>query len=152
MPLADYVLKGSIKRAVALFKSVTADTGVFNTSVTTPSIVSTGVNARSVATGITASTTQTLAGGTALTKALNVVSTAANSGDAVTLPAMTAGQAVVVFNDGANPIKVFPNSASVAIDGGSAGASVTLTNALRCEYICTATNVIKSAKLGAVSS
>lgn len=152
MALADYVLKGSIKRAVALFKSLTADTGVFNTSVTAPSMISTGVNARSVAVGITASTTQTRAGGTALTKAVNVVSTSANSGDAVTLPAMTAGQAVIVLNKGANPIKVFPNGASDQIDGGTAGASVTLTNARRCEFFCTAANVIESAQLGAVSS
>jgi hypothetical protein len=152
MSLPDYVLKGTIKRAVALFKSLTADTGVFNTSITTPKVISSGINARSVATGITASTTQTRVGGTALTKAVNVVSTAANSGDAVTLPALTAGQSVAIYNDGANPIKVFPNGASDQIDAVSAGASVTLTNALRCEFTCTATNVIKSAKLGATST
>lgn len=141
MSLPDYVLKGAIKRAL----------GLFNT-VTTAKLISTGINRRSVATGITASTTQTRAGGTALTKQVNVVSTAANSGDAVTLAALSAGDSQIVFNAGANPIKVFPNGASDTIDGGSAGAAVTLTNASRCEFICTAANVIISAKLGAVSS
>lgn len=152
MALADYVLKGSIKRAVALFKSLTADTGVFNTSITTPKVISSGINARSVETGITASATQTQAGGYALTKAVSVVATSAASGNAVTLPALTAGQSVLVFNNGANPIKVFPNGASDTIDGGSAAASVTLTNANRCEFVCVAANTIISAKLGAVSS
>lgn len=152
MSLAPYVLKGAIKRAIGLFKTLTTDTLVINTSLTTPSVTSSGINATSVATGITASTTQTRAGGTALTKAINVVATSANSGDAVTLPALTAGQRVVIFNNGANPIKVFPNGASDQIDGGTAGASVTLTNALRCEFVCVAANVLLSAKLGAVSS
>ncbi len=152
MALPAYVLKGAIKRAIGLFKSLTADTGVFNTSITTPLVISSGINARSVQTGITASTTQTRVGGYALTKALNVVATAANSGDAVTLPAMTAGQSVTIFNNGANPIKVFPNGSGDTIDGGSAGASVTLTNANRCAFECVAAGVILSAKLGAVSS
>lgn len=111
-----------------------------------------GLVANGVTTGITASTTQTRAGGTALTKTINRVTTSANSGDAVTLPAMTAGQSVFVFNDGANPIKVFPNGASDAIDGGSGGASVTLTNAKRAIFICTATNVIISAQLGVTAA
>ena len=76
----------------------------------------------------------------------------ANSGDAVTLPALTAGQSVEVFNDGANPMKVFPNGASDTIDGGSGGASVTLTNAKRAKFICVAANTIISAQLGAVSA
>jgi hypothetical protein len=106
----------------------------------------------SVATGLTASTTQTLAGGLALSKAVNNVSTVANVSDAVTLPALLPGQSAVVLNSGANPMKVFPNAASVQIDGGTAGAAVTLTNAKRCAYYCLATNVIVSAQLGAASA
>lgn len=128
MSLPDYVLKGAIKRAVGLFATVTT----------------TGINTESVANALTASTTQTRVGGLALTKAVNRVSTAANAGDAVTLAALSPGQSQVVINDGANPIKVFPNGASDQIDGGTAAASVTLTNAKRCRFTCLATNVIVS--------
>jgi hypothetical protein len=109
-------------------------------------------DAQSVTTGITASTTQTLAGATALTTKLNFVATAANSGDAVSLPALVPGQSVTVFNDGANPIKVFPAAANVAIDGGSAGAAVTLTNAKRATFFCKSATAITSAQLGVVSA
>lgn len=152
MSLADYVLKGAIKRATAIFTTLTAATASVTTSLTTPKVISTGIDRKSVETGITASTTQTRAGGYALTKAISVVGTAANSGDAVTLPALAAGESVEVFNDGANPIKVFPNAGTDVIDAVSAGGSVTLTNALRCKFFCTAAGVIKSAKLGATST
>ncbi|MDB5448312.1 MAG: hypothetical protein JWQ97_3629 [Phenylobacterium sp.] len=128
MSLPDYVLKGKLRRALGIFVSITT----------------LGVNAESVANALTASTTQTRVGGLALTKAINRVSTAVTSGDAVTLAALTPGQSQVVINDGASPIKVFPNGASDQIDGGTAGASVTLTNAKRCRFTCLATNVIVS--------
>lgn len=141
MSLPAYVLKGAIKRAQALFTTMTA-----------LNVVSTGVITRSVAAGLTASTTHTIAGGTPLTGEINVVGTAANSGDAVTLPALAIGQSVEVYNAGANPIGVYPNASGVAIDGGSAGAAVTLTNARRCRFTCTATNTIISAQLGVASA
>ncbi len=106
----------------------------------------------SVADALTASLVQTRAGGTALTKQINRVATAAVSGDAVTLPALTAGQYVDVYNDAANPISVFPNGASDTIDGGSGGAAVALANAKRCRFTCVAANTIISAQLGAVSA
>lgn len=108
--------------------------------------------AQTVTSGITASATQTLAGATALTSKINVVSTSAASGNAVSLPALSPGQSVTVFNDGANPISVFPAAGTIAIDGGTAGAAVTLTNAKRCVYYCVSATVIKSAQLGAVSA
>lgn len=117
-------------------------------AITATSIATTGLNTEGVENAITASTTQTRVGGTALTEALNRVTTVANAGDAVTLPALAAGQSVVVFNDGANPASVFPNGASDAIDGGSAGAAVTLTNAKRAVFVCVAANTIVSAQLG----
>ena len=105
-----------------------------------------------VANGLTASVTQTRAGGLALTKTVNRVTTVANASDAVTLPALAAGQSCVVYNDGAHPMSVFPNGASDAIDGGSGGAAVTLTNGKRARFTCMAANVIESAQLGAVSA
>lgn len=113
---------------------------------------STGIDTDSVANALTASATQTRAGGTALTKAINRVTTVATSGNAVTLPSLAAGQSCIVINDGANPMSVFPNGASGTIDGGSAGAAVTLTNTKRARFICVATNTIISAQLGAVSA
>lgn len=105
-----------------------------------------------VATGITASATQTLAGATKLVARVNVVATSATSGDAVALPAMQPGQSVTVFNDGANPISVFPAAGTIAIDGSSAGAAVTLTNAKRATFYCLSATVIKSAQLGVASA
>jgi hypothetical protein len=130
MSLAPYVLKGATKRALGIFNFVVHGT----------------------TSGITASTTHTIAGGTPLTSEVNVISTCANAGDAVTLPALTVGQTVDIFNNGAAAAAVYPATSSYTIDGGSAGASVTLTNAKRCRYLCVAANTIISAQLGVVSA
>lgn len=87
-----------------------------------------------VNTPIVASTTQTRAGATQMTGTYNNITTVANASDAVGLPPIVSiGQQVWVTNAGANAAKVFPDSgtpgATTTIDGGSAGASVTLTNA-----------------------
>lgn len=80
-----------------------------------------------VKTGLTASVTQTQVGGLALTGYINVVSTVATTGDAVTLPVgATGGQTtVIVINNGANTMQIFPPTGA-AIDGGTVNASVTL--------------------------
>lgn len=90
--------------------------------------------AGNVQTGLTASTTQTRAGALQMTGSYNNVTTVANSGDAVGLPDISyIGQQVMVTNAGANPMGVFPtsaaNGANTSIDGGTAGAKVTVTNA-----------------------
>jgi hypothetical protein len=121
-------------------------------AATITALVTSGINKESVTNTITASITQTRAGGTALTTKYNNVTVVANAADAVTLPALTAGQGVVVFNNGAHSASVFPNGASDTIDGGSGGASVALANTKRCLYFCVATNTILSAQLGAVSA
>ncbi len=136
MSLPAYVLKGSIRRALGLFNSITTS----------------GIDTVSVANGLTASTTQTRVGGLALTKRVNRVTTVANASDAVTLPALLPGQSVDVYNAGSHAMSVFPNGSADAIDGGTAGAAVTLTNALRCRYTCVAANTIVSAQLGAASA
>lgn len=104
-----------------------------------------------VETGITASTTQTQGGGTPLTEQVNIVSTVANASDAVTLASLGVGEHQDVYNAGANAAKVFPAS-GYTIDGGSANASVTLTNAKRCRYTCVAADTIVSAQLGVPSA
>jgi hypothetical protein len=58
--------------------------------------------------GLTAGTTQTQAGGLALTAAWNEVSTVANAKDTVVLPTAVAGKSVTVINNGANLMQIFP--------------------------------------------
>lgn len=65
---------------------------------------------RTVTAGITASTTQTQAGGVALTAEVNEVSVCANANDAVTLPSAIAGLPCLVINNGAQTVQVFPAS------------------------------------------
>lgn len=68
-----------------------------------------------------------LADATLLTGQVNNVSTAAAS-TGVRLNSNTPlGITVVVRNGGANDLKLYPASASEAINGGSAGAAITLT-------------------------
>jgi hypothetical protein len=54
----------------------------------------------------------------ALTKAINEVATVANSGDCVTLISAVEGYTQKVFNNGANPLTIFPAS------GDNCGAGV----------------------------
>lgn len=109
----------------------------------------TGVPAEDVANALTAAGT-TRADALALTKKINNVTTAAAS-TGVNLPAMSVGQTIIVFNGGANAIKVYA-AGSQTIDGTAGSTGVTLTNAKRCAYTCVAANTIISAQLGAVSA
>jgi hypothetical protein len=106
----------------------------------------------SVATGLTAAGT-TQANALALTKDINVISTAAASTGVVLPSAATVGIGgyVVIFHDGANAIKVY-GAGSDTIDGVAGATGVTLTNAKRCEYFVTAAGAWKSAQLGVVSA
>jgi hypothetical protein len=108
----------------------------------------------STATGLTAAGTNQ-ATALALTKAINVITTAAAS-TGVSLPSAATvgiGGFVVIFNGGASAIKVYGAvGSSDTIDGVAAATGVTLTNALRCEYYVTAAGVWRSAQLGAVSA
>src|SRR5437899_2224040 len=57
--------------------------------------------------GITAKAGGTQAAATPLTGAINKISTVASAQDSVRLPASIPGMAVVVINDGAQPLQVF---------------------------------------------
>lgn len=74
-----------------------------------------------VTTGLTAGATQTAAGATALTGALNTVTVVAADNDGVILPAGRGqGDIIVVANlDAAQDIKVWPNTGAT-INGGTA--------------------------------
>lgn len=84
-----------------------------------------------LATGLTASTTQTQGGGLALTNVVNDVTTVANANDAVVIPTAAANDRITIYNNGANVLQVFPASsdnlgngvnASTTIDPGEFGA------------------------------
>jgi hypothetical protein len=64
---------------------------------------------------------------TALTKVYNNVTTV-TAGQGVCLWGGVAGQHIRVRNAGANALKVYPNSSSATINGGTGGAAVTLSN------------------------
>lgn len=109
----------------------------------------TGYTRKSVANALTAAgTTRTDA--LQLAAEFNNVTTAA-SGTGVILPSGLTGMRIVIFNNGANPIKVYA-LASQTIDGTAGSTGVTLTNAKRCEYIYMASNTWISAQMGVVSA
>jgi hypothetical protein len=71
---------------------------------------------------ISAGSTQTQAGATAITTEVARVTVSGTDGDGVKLPTAVAGQRVLIINDdAAQTIKIWPNT-SDAIDGGSADA------------------------------
>jgi hypothetical protein len=96
--------------------------------------------------GLTATGTN-LATALALIADMNDVTTVA-SGTGVSLPAAIAGRSLTIFNAGANALTVY-SAGTDTVDG---GASVTLTNTKRCEYICFATGTWISAQLGVASA
>jgi hypothetical protein len=75
----------------------------------------------------TASTTQTLAGGLAITKQITEVTVSAGDADSLTLPAgQPLGAVFYVFNrDAAQDVKVWPNDGAT-IQGGADTTAVTI--------------------------
>ena len=93
-------------------------------SPTFTGLTTTGHTQRSLATGLTAGTTQTMAGALALTKDINIVTVNGNDDDGVALPTAVAGKEVTIVNsDAAQRLQIWPgNGFSDTIDGGSANA------------------------------
>ena len=69
---------------------------------------------------ITAGTTQTQAGATALTALENRISVCANSGDGVLLPSSSIRKNCNIINQGAQPLRIWPDGTNGA-NGGGAG-------------------------------
>lgn len=90
----------------------------------------------SCVTGLTAGTTQTQAGATAMTGSYNVIGTCANLNDGVILPAAGKGSVIMVRNNGAQTAKIYPPVGG-AINGGSANAAITLTANTTAEFFFT---------------
>lgn len=90
---------------------------------------SSGTLQLSAATSFTSSITAFAGGGqgsaTAINSDFNVVTTVATAGDSVVLPAAAQARTLVVFNQGAAALAVFPGTGDT-INGGSANASVTV--------------------------
>ena len=86
-----------------------------------PNVTSFGRSVGGVTTALTAGTTQTAAGATALTGAINTVTVVGTDNDGVILPAGRGqGDTILVANlDAAQDIKVWPNTGAW-INGGTA--------------------------------
>lgn len=71
---------------------------------------------------ITAGTTQTQAGATALTTDVNRITVCANLADVVGLPSAVVGSKCTIIHDGVNNAGVFPKESGDSIDGAAADA------------------------------
>lgn len=98
----------------------------------TGNLTASGNFRRSTTAGITASTTQTQAGATALTAEINEVSTVANTNDAVRLITAAAGICQIVLNNGANTLQIFPASGDDL--GAGLNTSTTLASGSNIRY------------------
>jgi len=81
--------------------------------------------------GLTASTTQSQGQG-ALTSSINEISTVANANDVVTLPSATPGSRVIIINNGANTLQIFPASGDDL--GAGVDTSTTLASGNNLEF------------------
>lgn len=86
--------------------------------------------------GITAYAGGGAASATQLTTGVNIVGTCATTADSVKLPLVGAiGSTIVVRNNGAAACAVFPPTGG-AINGGSADAAFSVTNAKTGTFVC----------------
>lgn len=92
-----------------------------------------GFRQGSVTATITASTTQTQGQG-ALVSEYNEVSVCANVNDTVTMPAALAGRRVMIMNNGAQTLQIFPASGD-AFSGSAVDASTTLAAAANKSWV-----------------
>lgn len=84
-------------------------------------------NQKSVGTGLVA-TGSSITDALALTKIVNVVATTAGS-TGVKLPNVDIGVEIIVQNNGANALNLYPPSSAGTLNGGSAGSPVTIAAA-----------------------
>lgn len=99
----------------------------------------------SIENAITAKAGGGQANATQLLAAKNRISVCATNADSVKLPQsnLNVGAEILVINDGAANLAVFPHG-TATIDGGAAGASVTLTAGRRAYFWCLANGVWQS--------
>lgn len=75
---------------------------------------------------------------TTLTNAVNFLSTVASGAGVILSPLATLGDSQLVYNGGANPVKVYPPSGA-AINGLAANAPATIPVRTACEFWCGST-------------
>jgi hypothetical protein len=97
------------------------------------------------ATGITAFAGGGQGSATQLAKDINRVTTCATSGDSVKLPAGVAGMKIVVINDGAASMNIFPATGEQIDALGVNAAYALATTSANASFICAATGIWKSA-------
>jgi hypothetical protein len=128
------LLSAAVSKVAGAFAAITGTTLTLTGNATVNGVV------EPVTTGIVAGTTHSLVGATALPSPINVIATVANASDAVALPSVSVGQRVTVFNAAAtNAAAVWP-AAAASIDGGTAGAAVSLAAGAKATYVYVATN------------
>ena len=94
----------------------------------------------------------TQAAGTQITATITNFTTVASSGVAI-LPKAVAGSVLLVLNNGANTLTLYPYATTDTIDGGTAGASTTLSTTSRgAWFYAVTTGVWISAIVGATTS
>jgi hypothetical protein len=119
MLVGDGTTDPALESGTTLRTSIGVGTG---DSPTFTGLTLSGFEYLSMTTGITAGTTQSQAGSTALTTQTNRVTVSGSDGDGVKLPTAVANGLVTIINDdAAQTIKIWPNT-SDTIDGGSANA------------------------------
>lgn len=98
--------------------------------------------------GITARAGGGQANATVLSARQSRISVCATNGDSVKLPqtSLNVGGAMVVINDGAANLAVFPNG-NATIDGGAAAASVTVSAGKRAIFWTEATGAWQSGRM-----
>jgi hypothetical protein len=99
---------------------------------------------RSAASGLTAFAGGGQASALQLAKDVNRVTTVATSGDSVKLPPALAGMKVVVINDGANSMNVFPSSGEQIDALGVDAAFALTTTAKNTTFVCASAGLWKS--------
>lgn len=100
----------TVGTTLAVTGATTLTGGVTGAMAATGNVSSATNFVRSVQAAVTASTTQTQAGGTALTADVVNVSVCANVNDTVTLPTAVAGMHITIVNSGAQALRIFPFS------------------------------------------
>src|SRR3990167_10221315 len=104
---------------------------------------------RTTGAALTASATQTQAGGYAITKDYNQFTVVATTGDAATLPTAVAGREIYIANISSRNMQIFPASGA-NIDGGTTDASKTLALGDQALFRAISTTKWYSSDLGAI--
>lgn len=108
------------------------NSALFNDDLSVVDNLYSGTLLRSVESGITASTTQTQ-GQQPLTKDVNEIDVVAFVNDTVTMPTAVTGMEIMIINNGANTLRIFPASSDNL--GAGVNTAVTLASGSNVTYV-----------------